>query len=361
MAATPHTADHEPVQPLLLVLAGGLYLIVVLLLTSYAPSGLKLMTGITLLLFTIVLTRQRSSGDLWLYKFLGMNAFVFRGGLMIELPGMTVHPVTKARRQRQFPEEPENVYHGDDRDALPMRADGRGSKMRAFRVLTGKPDPSYAGHLNIQMTVVVTGTMRYHVDPKNPFDFLIRTPGYTDEEKFEEAERQALDTWGRTIMREYEVRPVGRIIDEGETVRTQLFSDLATELAGRGLILDEVNLESPDISHALSEDLAKVGRANAQGEITRVTADNESYRLEKEGKGRAAARLADGIAEGDVVAYQAEKMGVDGHMVFAAQTAERVIGKNDKVLFGADGIAQAVAAGKVIVGALAGGEEKETN
>lgn len=274
------------------------------------------------------------------------------GPVFVLFPIAQLILVPKAPQQFQFPDEPEWVFNGDDRDPLPMKTiNGVTREMvRPYRVISGKPRDDYKSHLNIQMTTKATGTVKFSIE--QIFDFWTRIAGRNFDEKIVEIRRQMYDTWSDTVVEEYEQRPIGLVIDEGKEIRKNLRINFEEATNSSGVRIWETTLRSPDLGHDLSASLSEIGEANAKGEQTRVSADAAKYATVAAGDGAAQADLLKRRAEADGAAYEAEKLGLDGAQVFAARTGQQIFGDNDKFVFGLGGITEAVgAAAELIKGA----------
>lgn len=264
------------------------------------------------------------------------------GPVFVLFPIAQLILVPKAPQQFQFPDEPEWVFNGDDKDPLPMKTiNGVTREMvRPYRVISGKPRPGYDSHLNIQMTTKATGTVKFSIE--QIFDFWTRIAGKTAEDKFAEIRRQMYDTWSDTVVGEYETRPIGLVIDEGKEIREKLRTNFETATNSSGVRIWETTLRSPDLGHDLSGSLSEIGEANARGQQTRVTADAAKYAAVKAGEGVAEVDLLKRKAEADGAAYEAEKLDLDGAQVFAARTAQQIFSDKDKFVFGLGGVTEAI-------------------
>lgn len=264
---------------------------------------------------------------------------------------MTMMTIREYPKQFQFPDEPEYVFHGDDKLDLPTHPDGT-PMVRPMRLVSGGPRKGYEGVLNIQLTTKATGTMRTRI--RNFLNFWVRIAGNTPEEKLEELKRQMSDTWFNAVKGEWIKRPIGLVIDEGIEIDELVKKAVDSAARSRGIDAYEITLVTPDLGHQLSAKLSEIGEAAAEAEATRTRADATAYETAKHAEGEAAAHLARERADVDADAYRVEKMGITGEQMFAADTAARVIGDKDKMIFGASGLQEAIAAGAAIIDALTG-------
>lgn len=242
--------------------------------------------------------------------------------------------------QFQFPDEPEWVFNGDDKDPLPIKTiNGETREMvRPYRVVTGGPREGYKSHLNIQLTTKATGTTKFHFE--QIFDFWIRITGKTYAEKIIELRRQMYDTWSDTVVEEFEARPIGLVIDEGKEIRKNLRANFEKYTNYSGVKIEETTLRSPDLGHELSGRLSEIGEANAKAEQTRIDADAAKYAAVKAGEGVAEADLAKRKAEADGAKYEADVLKIEGREVFAARTAQQIFGDKTQYVFGLPGVTE---------------------
>ncbi|MDB5265770.1 MAG: hypothetical protein JWM39_483 [Parcubacteria group bacterium] len=260
------------------------------------------------------------------------------GAFVALYPWMGTLRAPNLPQQYQFPDEPERVYNGDDKDPLPP------GMMRAYRVTSGGPKASYKGLLNIQMSASVTGTVRFRIN--HLMAFWTSLAGHTAEEKFAEARRQLYDTWSNAIVEEYQKRPIGLVIEKtASEITSAVRADLERATATWGITFLEVTIRSPNLGHDLSGKLAGIGEALAEQVAGNRRADTLAYATRQAGEAEGAADLSRRKAEADGAAYEAEKLGIDGIHVFAARAAKDIIGPNDKFFFGADAMANALGVG----------------
>jgi hypothetical protein len=293
---------------------------------------------------------------------LGVPAWQFKGvgPRFVLFPFMYLGRLPRDPHQKQFPGEPELIFHGLDKDPLPVLADGR-EMVRPIRIVTGGPRPVlpeganaeelnaegsrkyYSGPLNIQISTVVTGTIRYYIE--DFFGFWIQFPGSTCEEKFAEADRQLQDTFIRTIKEEWRKRPIGLVIDEDEKIQEKLVTALETKTQTWAIKIEDVNIYSPDLGHDLSKALAGIGEATAKAQQTIITADADRHKVEQEGHAAANAKLARENRDTDAAEYRAEKLKMTGREVIALEAVPDIVGDNAKFFFGTEGVTQALGLG----------------
>lgn len=276
------------------------------------------------------------------------------------LPGvMSMERTNEYPPQIQLPDEPERVFHGDDKLPLPTLPDGS-QMVRPLRLPSGPGTKEYGEvnkFLNIQMTTKAAGTIRWRV--RDFFAFWIRHSGETAEEKIEEAKRQLNDTWFSVVKEEWGNRPVGKIIDDAIAIEKLTMTKVDEAAWTRGIDIYEVTVLPPDLGHDLSNELSKVGEEYTKKEQAITRTDAETYDKREQGKAEAEAYLVREMADADADAYRVKKMKITGAQMFAADTAARVIGDKDKLIFGARGLEETIAAGTVIMNALSG-DSKES-
>ncbi len=258
----------------------------------------------------------------------------------------------------RFPGEPEQISgKPDDRGRDP-------GQLRPIRIQTGSPKPGNEDDpLNVQMTLEVEFYVRWHIELQYFFDFYARIPGRTWEEEEENIRSQLRDTGSRVIANEFCKGPVASVINELGDITTKLENALRIKVAGWGIVLDEVGLESPDVSHGVASALAGIASARANAKSTVTTSEAEKTRLRNEGEGRAAALIAEAkgreaqiAAEGLGMKTAAEAMGMKPAEYLTAQIARDSLGKGT-IILGAPGVRDAVGLGKIVIDSLKGGTD----
>lgn len=236
-------------------------------------------------------------------------------------PGIvTLHPFTQEVLQKQEPGEPENVFKGDDSEALPE------GKVRPIRILTGAPVAGASGILAIQMAIEVTFFYRYRI--LDPLTFLVNVNGQ------EQFEKQIRDTAERLLTEKVSQTPgVEALISSIATIREDLEKLIKNKVKGWGVEIIEVGIPAPDISKILAKALLKVGEDRAAAGGVRALADAARYKLEQEGAGKASAERA------LIEAVNASLAKADPATI-AAIVGEKVLG-DKAVVLGAQGLADA--------------------
>jgi len=269
-------------------------------------------------------------------------------------------PVPQAVLQREFPDEPEMVFKGKDSEPLKTAVDKKGEtrqQVRPIRVTTGGPTPKehYTGgqHLNHQMSVEQQATVRYSIDPERPFDFLIKLPGDKISEMFGFLEKQMEDTLIDTIRGEFTCkktpdpqdatktiivsRSVGQVIADLDEIRDTVEKRLKELTHPWGVVIHEVTLKSPDITHEVNVALRSIAETSAGADAERNRGIGEGDR-----RGEYLARQAEGAKKA------AQLTGMEPIDVLALDKAESIMKETDKIVLGIGGIAEALNLGPVM-------------
>jgi regulator of protease activity HflC (stomatin/prohibitin superfamily) len=349
--------------------------LILILAPVFAPAKFLWWILIPELLYLALSGRILAAEDVGGIFVFGVPTILAKAGPNVVFPGMmSMKTVRGYPLEIQAPADPEYVFNGDDRDPLGTHADGT-PMVRPIRVTSGGPNAEFEKInpiLNIQMTTKATGTVRPRIS--NFFDFWVRLAGTTEEEKLVELKRQLVDTWVSAVTLEWAKRPIGMIIRDQREIQVEIRKVMDTAAVSRGVDLYESTLVTPDLSHELAKKLAGIGEAKAQAIATRTTAEAEAFASVQAGQAAAEVALAmaitkaeserlDGIAAAgaflakeiadvDADTYRMEKMNITGEQMFAADTAARVLGDKDKFFFGAQGIAEGLAAGATVINAL---------
>lgn len=341
--------EHVPVRPSAYWIVIAFYAAAVIATAVFFPELFYWVLAVAVLHFALSwrIVGAEYRGGIFV---LGIAAMEVRSGPKFVLAGlMSLQQVREYPPQRQIPAEPDLVYHGHDNTGLPAHPIGR-PMVRPIRLLTGKPRGDYPGVLNIQMTTKVTGTIRYRII--HFFDFWIRMAGVTAEDKIEEANKQLFDTWLSAVKEEWTDRPVGLIIDEIDEIEYFVREAVHKEGKTRGIATYEVTLQPPDVDHAMSAQLSRIGEVRAEKEQTQTRSEGEAYEIRQKAGADADAHKMKEMADADADAYRVKKMRITGREMFAADTAARVLGDKDKVIFGASGLTEAIGAGYTIIDAM---------
>lgn len=274
------------------------------------------------------------------------------GPNLVLLGLMRLGKLPREPHQKHFPAEPDFIFHGEDKEPLPtiIRDGEMVSMVRPIRVVSGRPVPDYDSPLNIQITTKVNGTVRYYIEEF--FTFWVQFPGVTAEEKFREADRQLEDTFAKTTKREWQQRPVGKVIEEDDKIHKTLVHELEKRTENWGIYIEDVNLYSPDLGHDLSKELTRIGEAEARKRQTITNADAARYDIEQKGIADANAKLARENADTDAAKYRAEQLNITGREIIALEAAHDILNPRDKFFFGANALGEAVGVGTAVMDAI---------
>ncbi len=259
--------------------------------------------------------------------------------------------------QREFPNDPEKTFKGKDDEPLPTGMD------RPIRITTGGPLPKAeyengehkgAGpHLNFQMSVEQNAAVRWRI--QEAFTFLVRMDGKSVDDKIADVNRQIADGIVKVLTREYAKRPVGLVIHDHDKISDALIRELNELTESWGIHILQVLLKAPDITREVNLKLSGIVEASAEADATTRKAEGtrQKNRLERTGQGEGEKGFIEAVGQGTKTA--AADMQMDGREVFALTAAERIIGDNDKFVFGADGLTQAVASGMTLADSFKNG------
>ncbi len=260
--------------------------------------------------------------------------------------------------QNQFPDEPEYIQKTDDSAPLETvrirNADGTITeryKVRPMRITTKAPAKADKSSndtkndsdsiLKAQMSLEFTFWVRWKII--DPYLFTLATSGSIDE-----TVKQLRDSGESSLNEDVTTRTTDELVSEFNSVQKNLLEKIKADVDGWGIQIIAVGLTAPDITKDVASALQDIPIAKASAQVTRITADAESYRLEKEGQGRAKARTAEIVAEGQGYADSAKIMGVTTTEILRAQVARETVGKGDLIL-GTEGLAQVMGIGKALL------------
>ncbi len=270
---------------------------------------------------------------------------------------MELHKMPTGVQQVQFPAEPEQISkRPDEAGLLP-------GEMRPIRITTGPPKPGDTTNdndvLTERLTVEVTVVVRWRVEHGTFFEVFVRIPGRNWPEKRHEIERQMRDTAETELIEEASGMTAGELVNNVSNVNKKLTTEVANCVLPWGVTVLEARMQSPDLSHQVSQKLAAIVTARAEAKATRVTADATRYKLEQEGQGRAAALQAELAAQGKGLKESADAMadGTKPRELLEAEVAKATIGEGDLII-GTDGIAQALGLAKGLLGRSDGNGKK---
>jgi hypothetical protein len=217
-------------------------------------------------------------------------------------------------QQKQFPGDPEVVFKGDDKEALPE------GMVRPLRVTTGKPADDQKGILDIQASVEVLFYLRLRI--QEPLRFYLK---YNTVEGFWV---QIRDTGQKFLAKTVsQTKGLGELMAKLPEIMESLHSEFVNVATEGGVEIIESGLDSPDLSKRLAEAMRDLG-------VARSLAQQEAVKITAEGAARAEAER--------MLIEETQKALVNaGEAAQAAYIGARVLGDKTMIL-GTEGIAQAV-------------------
>jgi hypothetical protein len=280
--------------------------------------------------------------------FVGIPTIQISGGFIVAPPGIFQQTSDELRTyEDEFPDEPQNVWHGDDTLA-PMPA----GKVPPIRVAFSDPQTDYpfgitggtirAGDpLNRRTTNEVSFVVRWRILDEFNFRRNIQLP---------ENARAQLDDIGVSFLNENLTRmtPAVALLNM-EIINAKFEEILRTETANWGVSIVNGRIKLIGLSHGLNSSIQDIAQGEAEAQAVALTAGGEKIRLQREGEGRADAEYAEITRRGEAQAKMASDLGLGGADILAAETA-RAIGSapSTKLIVGTDGMTQILAAGAAI-------------
>ena len=217
-------------------------------------------------------------------------------------------------QQKQFPGDPEKVFKGDDKEALPE------GMVRPLRVTTGKPADNQTGILDIQASVEVLFYLRLLIE--EPLAFYLK---YNTVEGFWV---QIRDTGQKFLAEKVSQTPgLGALMATLPAIMKSLHEEFVKVAKDGGVKIIESGLDSPDLSKRLAEAMRDLG-------VARSLAQQEAVKITAEGAARAE-------AERMLIDETQKALANAGEAAQAAYIGDRVLGDKTTIL-GTEGIAQAV-------------------
>ncbi len=196
---------------------------------------------------------------------------------------MQIVKVPKGLKQAQAPGEPEEIFHGDDKEPLPIMPNGK-QMVRPIRVTTRAPKEGETGHLDVQMTYEWSFYYQYQV--LDLFQF-IATVG-----SFEEASRLIRDTGEATLNEFASDMTVNGMIVNLKQINQALDNRIRELVNAWSMQVYEVKALAPNLSHGLATALRNLPIARLEAEQAETAGKGARRRMEEEGAGAAAARAA---------------------------------------------------------------------
>lgn len=252
--------------------------------------------------------------------------------------------------QDQFPGDPERI--SKQRDDLALNG-----LLRPFRTPTAGSEPGDSDDpLNTRMTLEPTASVVWRLRRRSFFEMWIRVPGKTWPEKKINIRKQMYDSLHSMLGKSVAKRTPAQIFEQLEEIDLELEMALQIALEKFGVEIDRVEMQPPDLTHAVNIALAGISEARAQKQagITRAEEEKQSEILRQEGIALGRERLSEADRKerqnrgvGDMEAAKA--LGMSGADFRAGEIAKETIGEGTMVL-GVEGIAQAMGLGKLILG-----------
>lgn len=243
------------------------------------------------------------------------------------LPFGLIQPKMTSRLVQEFqcPGEPEQIFKGDDKDALPPEM------FRPIRVVTRAPEPGAEGGeiLNTQMTLVVSFVFQYVVN--DIFDYVTN---FNDDKT---VRIQLRDIGEATIAEEATSKTASDFIKGLKELNVSLRNDVENRFRNSGVQIISARLISPDITHEVSKALADIPVARAKAKRTEIRAAAFRKLLEERGEGRANAEFSLLSAEAKGRKEMKVALKVSGEDILASEAVRGILGKTDVLVAGAEG------------------------
>lgn len=261
-----------------------------------------------------------------------------------------LHTLPIKDNQDQFPGNPEQISKRHD------EADLNGM-LRPFRIPTaGSQGSSDDDPLNTRMTLEPLVSVVWRLRQSGFFEMWIRIPGNNWKEKRANIHKQMYDSIHSMLGKSLSSRTPAKIFEELSEIDAELKDVLEKTLSKFGVDLDRVEMQPPDLPYDVNKALARIAeaRADKQARIKQAEGEKQAEVLIQTGVAEGRERLAEADyierkkrGEGDRAA--AEALGMSGEDYRAGEIAKETVGEGDLVL-GAEGIAQAVGLGRLVIG-----------
>lgn len=236
----------------------------------------------------------------------------------------TLRTETKLVIQEQYPDNPENVWKGDEASRPP----GKMPPIRVTHLGEDRADP-----LSRRMTTEISLVVRFWIDDLVVF---IQTIG-----SLEEAKRQIRDTVTAKAREELAQKTPAQTLAEWDKINDCLKKEVEKLVGNWGMRVEDVRLEDVDMGHTVNKALRDVTSASLEKETIKKRAEGEKYRLENEGAGQAKARQLLLEAEAKGTKALAEELGVaEGETLLALNLLREALKQGNQVIIsGNDGLA----------------------
>src|SRR5690606_13788360 len=144
----------------------------------------------------------------------------------------------------QFPDEPENVFHGGDEADLPP------GMVRPIFITTRAPKEGETAHLDVQMTAKWSFYVQFQIHHLLRFFSIVGS--------FEHAQRLIRDT-GEAVLNEFAAQyTMGGMIEHLADINQTLDNRIRELVNQWGMQVYETKALAPNLSHSLSEELRNV-------------------------------------------------------------------------------------------------------
>jgi len=260
-----------------------------------------------------------------------VGAKLFFGKPIQELSsGLTFAPlgimsVTKETRlviEEQYPDDPENVWKGDQ-NQMPA------GKMPPIRVTHAQPAEPSDDPINRRMTTEVSIIVRYRI---RGFIQFLTTIG-----SVKEARRQIRDIVVATVREELARKTPAQTLAEWGNINGILRAAIeklvgvtaSNGTSSWGVDVENVRMEEVDLGRTVNEGLRNVPRADLDKKVTVTTAEGESEKRRLEGIGSATALQV--LLEAKSIGYAkiAEALKLDkGSLILQVETAREAMEKS---------------------------------
>ncbi len=229
-------------------------------------------------------------------------------------------------REFQCPDEPENVFKGQDDQPLT-----REGMSRPIRVITKAPEPGKGSTeiLDTQMTLVISFVFQYVVS-----DILnFRANFGTDEV----VRIQLRDIGEVTVAEDATMKTTSEFIRGLKELNERLVVQVQERFQNSGITILSARLISPDVSHDVSKELANIAAARAKAEQKVITAGAERAEFLLHGEGKAGAEKSMLVARAEGSQELMKALKIDGNAVIASEAVRALSDKTDVLVVGAEG------------------------
>lgn len=298
----------------------------------------------------------------------------YRGGISVfDIPAMEVtsgwylvllgiaelHMYPVATINSQFPADPEFISKRPDTSPLAE------NELLPIRIMTAGPKPGIDDILNERMALEFMFSVRWRMGEGEFFELYTAIPGHTWQEKEQEVRKQMRDTAEALLRGEVAKLTPAEINANLTKIGSRIKKLLQAVVSKWGIIIEGVEMQSPDFGSGVNHALAKIPETRATAKNTGIEARATRDRTIQEAEGEAVARERKADArkkelavEGEGRADAAKALDMDGPAYATLGANAEALGKQSLVL-GEAGVAQALGLGKAILESVAKPKEKE--